>query len=255
MAKEIKLNKATSGTSGVDLDSLNQAQRKTVMIIDDEPDTITLLKQIFIKNGFNVSGASGGKEALRKLMDVNPSIIILDLLMPEMDGMQTLEEIHKVSSVPVIILSAVDRKEDIVRALRSGTDDFVTKPFNNDEVVARVNSVLRRAEKTTLVTSLLFPEVNLLIDLKTYEVIYNSKKIQLTGKMFEVLTILAKNAPKVVNYQELSEAVWGENTLAVRNRLKYLVYLLRKEFQQENGDFEIIQNIDRLGYKLVVNRG
>ena len=255
MAKEIKLNKTTSGsTSGVDLDSLNQAQRKTVMVIDDEPDTITLLKQIFIKNGFNVSGAFGGKEALRKLMDVNPSIIVLDLLMPEMDGMETLEEIHKVSNVPVIILSAVDRKEDIVRALRAGTDDFVTKPFNNDEVVARVNSVLRRAEKTTSVTSLLFPEVNLLIDLKTYEVTYRGKKIQLTGKMFEVLTMLAKNAPKVVNYQELSETVWGENTPSVRNRLKYLVYLLRKEFQQKDDDFEIIQNIDRLGYKLVVNR-
>jgi DNA-binding response OmpR family regulator len=254
MVKENSTTRTTSlAGSGVDLDSLKQIDRKTVMVIDDEPDTITLLKQIFIHNGFNVSGALSGKEALRKLVEVNPSIIILDLLMPEMDGMETLAEIHKISNVPVIILSAVDRKEDIVKALRSGTDDFVTKPFNNDEVIARVNSVLRRAEKTTAITSLSFPEVNLTIDMKTYEVNYKGKKIQLTGKMFEVLIILAKSAPKVVNYQELAESVWGENTTSVRNRLKYLVYLLRKEFLNIDPDFDIIQNIDRLGYKLVVN--
>jgi DNA-binding response OmpR family regulator len=96
--------------------------------------------------------------------------------------------------------------------------------------------------------------VSLAIDLKTYEVTYKSKKIQLTGKMFEVLTILAKNAPKVVNYQELSETVWGENSTSVRNRLKYLVYLLRKEFLQVDAGFDIIQNIDRLGYKLIINK-
>jgi DNA-binding response OmpR family regulator len=240
--------------SGVDLDSLTQIERKTVMVVDDEPDTITLLKQIFINNGFNVSGALSGKEALRKLNDVNPSLIILDLLMPEMDGMETLQEIHKISNIPVIILSAVDRKEDIVQALRAGTDDYITKPFNNDELIARVHSVLRRAEKSATITSLTFPEVELTIDLKTYEVVYRGKKIQLTGKMFEVLTILAKSAPKVVNYQELAETVWGENTTSVRNRLKYLVYLLRKEFLNLDSDFDIIQNIDRLGYKLVVNK-
>lgn len=240
--------------SGVDLDSLKQVERKTVMVVDDEPDTIMLLKHIFINNGFNVSGALSGKEALRKLVDVNPSIIILDLLMPEMDGMETLDEIHKISNIPVIILSAVDRKDDIVKALKAGTDDYVTKPFNNDELIARVNSVLRRAEKTSSISSINFPEVDLLIDLKTYEVTYNGRRIQLTGKMFEVLTLLAKNAPKVVNYQDIAESVWGENSTSVRNRLKYLVYLLRKEFLVVDPNFEIIQNIDRLGYKLVVNR-
>jgi DNA-binding response OmpR family regulator len=255
MANETTINPKNSlPGSGIDLDSLQQIERKTVMVVDDEPDTITLLKQIFINNGFNVSGALSGKEALRKLTDVNPSIIIMDLLMPEMDGIETLREIQKMSNVPVIILSAVDRKEDIITALRAGTDDYITKPFNNDELIARVHSVLRRAEKTAAISSLNFPEVSLSIDLKTYEVNYKGKKIQLTGKMFEVLTILAKNAPKVVNYQELAETVWGENSTSVRNRLKYLVYLLRKEFLQVDTDFDIIQNIDRLGYKLIINK-
>jgi DNA-binding response OmpR family regulator len=240
--------------NGIDLDSLNQIERKTVMVVDDEPDTITLLKQVFINNGFNVSGALSGKDALKKLNDVNPSIIILDLLMPEMDGMETLQEIHKISNIPVIILSAVDRKEEIVQALHAGTDDYVTKPFNNDELVARVHSVLRRANKSVAVSTLNFSDVELMIDLNTYEVIFEGKKIQLTGKMFEVLAILAKSAPRVVNYQELAEIVWGENSTSVRNRLKYLVYLLRKEFLNIDPKFDIIQNIDRLGYKLVINK-
>jgi DNA-binding response OmpR family regulator len=248
-------NKSVPSDNGVDLDSVQNNERRTVLIVDDEPDTITLLKHIFINNNFNVSGANSGKEALRKLNDVNPSIIILDLLMPEMDGLQTLAEIHKVSEVPVIMLSAVNRKEDIINALHLGTDDYVVKPFNGDELIARVNGVLRRSEKQIGTTSLSFPEVNLSVDLKTYEVNYQGKNIQLTGKMFEVLAILAKNAPKVVKYQELSETVWNENSVSVRNRLKYLVYLLRKEFFNIDKEHELILNVDRLGYKLVTSKG
>jgi DNA-binding response OmpR family regulator len=252
MAKDnIKEETAELLSSGVDLDNLQQKDRKTVLVIDDEPDTVTLIKHIFINGGFNVSGANGGKEALEKFADVNPSIVILDLLMPEMNGLQTLEEIRKISDVPVIILSAVDRKEEIVKMLHAGTDDYVTKPFNTDEIIARVNTVLRRSEKQAVVSTLSFPDVNLTIDLKTYEVTYHNQKIQLTGKMFEVLAILARNAPKVVNYQDIAEEVWGENTTSVRNRLKYLVYLLRKEFLQIDEKQEIILNIDRLGYKLI----
>jgi len=251
---EQKISNLDSTSNGIDLDNVHHGERRTVLVVDDEPDTITLLKHIFINNNFNVSGAGSGKEALHKLSDVNPSIIILDLLMPEMDGLQTLSEIQKISNVPVIILSAVNRKEDIVNALRSGTDDYIIKPFNSDELIARVNGVLRRSEKQMGITSLSFPEVQLSIDLKTYEVNYQGTSIQLTGKMFEVLAILAKNAPKVVKYQELAETVWNENNVSVRNRLKYLIYLLRKEFLNIDGGHEIIQNVDRLGYKLIVSR-
>lgn len=255
MVKEDEMNKTSEMlNSGVDLDNLQQKDRKTVLVVDDEPDTVSLLKHIFINNGFNVAGASNGKEALSKLAEVNPSVIILDMLMPEMNGLQTLEEIRKISDVPVIILSAVNEKEEIVKMLRAGTEDYVIKPFNTEELLARVGSVLRRVERQVAVSSLSFPEVNLQVDLKTYEVTYHGRKIQLTGKMFEVLAILARSAPKVVNYDEIANEVWGENSTSIRNRLKYLVYLLRKEFMNIDADHEIIQNIDRLGYKLVTKR-
>ncbi len=242
------------GGNGVDLDNIFHGSRTTVLVVDDEPDTITLVKHILMNHNFNVAGATSGKDALQKIASIDPSIILLDLLMPEMNGLQTLEEIHKMSDIPVIMLSAVSQKEDIIQALKSGTDDYVTKPFNGDELVARIEAVLRRAEKTSGSDQFSFPELNLYIDLKTYEVNYEGKSIQLTGKMFEVLAILAKNAPKVVKYQEITTAIWNEDSVAVRNRLKYLVYLLRKEFLNIDSENDIIHNVDRLGYKLLVRR-
>jgi DNA-binding response OmpR family regulator len=237
--------------SGVDLDELHPITRQRILVIDDEPDTITLLKHIFINDGFNVAGALSGKEAIRKMTDVNPSIIILDLLMPEMDGSETLDAIRKILDIPVIMLSAVNQKEEIVRLLQKGADDYITKPFNSAEVTARVHAVLRRAEKPVVLNVLSFPGVDLIIDLETYEVTYKNNLIQLTGKMFEVLALLAKSSPKVVNYQELTEKVWGENSASVRNRLKYLIYLLRQEFLKIDAKTDLIENIDRLGYKLI----
>jgi len=239
--------------SGVDLDEIEPINRRRILVVDDEPDTITLLKHIFINDGFNVAGALSGKEALKKINDINPSIVILDLLMPEMDGKQTLEAIRKVNDIPVIVLSAVNQKEEIINLLEHGVDDYITKPFNGNEVTARVHAVLRRAEKPTVINVLSFPGVDLIIDLETYEVTYRGKTIQLTGKMFEVLALLARSAPKVVNYQELSEKVWGENSASVRNRLKYLIYLLRQEFLKIDDKTDLIENIDRLGYKLITD--
>lgn len=244
-------NNAASSGSGVDLDELEPVSRRRILVVDDEPDTITLLKHIFINDGFNVAGALSGKEAIKKINDINPSIVILDLLMPEMDGRQTLDAIRKINDIPVIVLSAVNQKEEIVNLLENGVDDYITKPFNSAEVTARVHAVLRRAEKPMVMNILSFPGVDLIIDLETYEVTYRGSTIQLTGKMFEVLALLAKSAPKVVNYQELTEKVWGENSSSVRNRLKYLVYLLRQEFLKIDGEVELIENIDRLGYKLI----
>jgi len=152
------------------------------------------------------------------------------------------------------VLSAVNQKEEIVNLLQRGVDDYITKPFNSAEVTARVHAVLRRAEKPMVLNVLSFPGVDLIIDLETYEVTYKGSTIQLTGKMFEVLALLAKSAPKVVNYQELTEKVWGENSASVRNRLKYLVYLLRQEFLKIDDKVELIENIDRLGYKLITGK-
>ncbi len=237
-------------SKGLDLDQIQITNRRRILVVDDEAENVTLLKRIFMNEGFNVSGARSGAEALDKLVEISPTLVLLDMLMPDMNGAETFERIRKVMNVPVVIVSAVDQKDEIIRLLHMGADDYVTKPFNEAELIARVNAVLRRSERAGMISALSFPSLNLTIDFETYEVVYHNARIQLTGKMFEVLALLARNAPRVVNYHEITHKVWGENTPSVRNRLKYLIYLLRQEFLKIKPGNDVIENIDRLGYRL-----
>ena len=245
------LNPVTSAdTPGVDLDEVHASTRSTILVVEDEPDTVILLKQILRLAGYDVLGAMTGLEAVQKAAAAKPDLILLDLMMPDMDGWQTFEYLRKTTDVPVVIISAVHNKDDVIRALRMGVDDYLTKPFINAEVVARVQAVLRRARPTRNTDRLVFPQSDLVIDFATQEVILQQKHIQLTGKEFAILATLARSAPDVVQYRAIAEAVWGKDTPQVRNRIKYLVYLLRQKLEEISGNPDIIQNIDRLGYKL-----
>jgi DNA-binding response OmpR family regulator len=235
---------------GRDLDEMSSTDRQKVLVVEDEPDTVLLLKNILRLAGFDVLSSPNGRDALRKYKDLSPDIILLDLMMPEMDGWETLRYLREMSDVPVIIISAIGSKEDIVKALKTGVDDYLTKPFFNAEVVARIQAVMRRAGKQHPMTRLVFPRVNLTIDLTAQEVTYQGQLIHLTPKEFAVLSVLARQAPAIVGYTKISTAVWGEDTEEARKRTKYLIYLLRRKFESISTEFDLIQNIDRLGYKL-----
>jgi DNA-binding response OmpR family regulator len=236
--------------SGIDLDAIYETQRQTVLVVEDEVDTVFLLKQILRMAGFDVLGAANGFEAITKCQDARPDLILLDLMMPQMDGWQTYQHLREISEVPVMIISAIHDKEEVVRALRMGVDDYITKPFVNAEVVARVQAVLRRARQVKNIDRMAFPSAGLVIDFSTQEVILHDKRIQLTGKEFAILAVLARKAPDVVQYRVIADTVWGKDTPQVRNRIKYLIYLLRQKLEQPQTDHDLIQNIDRLGYKL-----
>jgi DNA-binding response OmpR family regulator len=239
---------------GVDLDQLEINDRPRILVVDDEPDTVFLIKHIFLREGFDVSGAISGRDALTKIPEVKPNLVMLDIMMPELDGWQTFKEIRKLSTLPVIVISAMSQTANIVKALQMGVDDYITKPFDHAEVVARANAVIRRAGKQNTINRIGFTDIELILDLETQEIFYKGHRIQLTGKMFEVLVMLAKSAPRIATYEEIALKIWGENTVSVRNRLKYLVYLLRKEFEEVNPKSNIIRNVDRLGYKLIVDK-
>lgn len=236
---------------GVDLDQRTPGEHPRILLIDDEPDNITLLKLMFQSRGFDVSGAYSGKEALKKIHEVKPNVIILDMMMPEMDGWQTYQELRKISELPVIVVSAARQTENVVKALQMGMDDYITKPFNQAEVVARVNCVLRRRVKKATLNRLGFSMIELVLDLDSQEIIYKGERVQLTGRMFEVLLVLAKNAPRVLPYDEITNEIWGETSLSAHNRLKYLIYLLRQEFLKIDDGNPVIKNVDRVGYKLM----
>ena len=241
---------STSRKSGLDLDDIHMTERHTILIVDDDYDNITLLKHVLRSSGFDVMSADNGRDGLKKVAEKKPDLVLLDWLMPGIDGRETFANIRKLSDVPVIFLSALDEKTGIVNVLLDGVDDYITKPFFNPEVVARIKSVLRRTEQDQAVDRLIFPETGLIIDFSTQEVILGESKIQLTQKEFEVLGVLSKGAPRVANYQTITETIWGEDTPEARKRAKYLIYLLRKKFNEAAPEQNLIINIDRLGYKL-----
>jgi len=236
---------------GADLDEVYASNRKRVLVIEDEPDTVLLLKHLLRSAGYNVLGATSGQEALKKFSEVKPNLVLLDLMMPGMDGWETYRYLRQMSDVPVMIISAVVNKDEVVRALRMGVDDYLTKPFINAEVVARVEAVLRRAHGSAQeVDRLLFPEVDLIVDFRTQEIIHCEQHIQLTGREFAIMALLARSAPAIVAYHEIAMQIWEEDTAEARNRIKYLVHLLRRKFQRMPGKPDFIENVDRLGYKL-----
>jgi DNA-binding response OmpR family regulator len=171
-------------------------------------------------------------------------------MMPEMDGWETMRYIRDMADIPIIIISAVSSKDEVVHALQIGVDDYLTKPFFGAEVIARIKAVLRRASKPPEITRYVFPHARLMIDLSSQAVEFEDQEIHLTPKEFAVLAALAKQAPSIVGYHDISTAVWGEDSDDAHKRTKYLVYLLRKKFLAVDPICNIILNIDRLGYKL-----
>ncbi len=236
---------------GADLDDFYASERSRILVVEDDQDTAYLLKQILRHAGFDVLSASNGKEALSKVNLSFPDLVLLDLMMPEMDGWETIDRLRQVTNTPVIVLTAMANKENIVDCLHKGVDDYMTKPFYKAEVVARVQAVLRRSSTSRDISRFVFPQIGLAIDTQTREVRVKNSKIQLTGKEFGVLLVLAKHAPEIVHYQKISQSVWGRDFPQARQRIKYLVYLLRQKFIDIDPSLgELIVNIDRLGYKL-----
>jgi len=245
-------NGQTVDEQGIDLDILESESCKLILVVDDDEDTTKLLKTVLKVNGFNVSGALSGKEAVDKAAAHRPDLILLDLMMPEMDGFETLERLRSVSNAPVVILSALSEKDKIVQGLKDGADDYVTKPFHNEELVERMRAVLRRAGTQADSSRFEFIDVQLVIDVLNHTITLREQEIEVTPKEFEMLALLAKHAPNMVDYAVICSTLWGDDNQDVRNRLKYLVYLLRKKFKKVAPSMDLIKNINRLGYKLNV---
>jgi DNA-binding response OmpR family regulator len=236
---------------GADLDAIAaRSERTRVLVVDDDPDMVSLLKVVLRGAGMNVASALSGAEALRKTRRVDPDILLLDLMMPEMDGFETLRRLRKISNVPVVIVSAKHAKEDVVRGLDLGADDYVTKPIYPREIISRVEAVLRRAQPSASRQRVYFPGVELEIEFETREASLHGEAVQLTPKEFAVLSVLARGAPKPVPYDEICDEVWGERGSDARNRLKWLVHQIRGKMGEKGPEQEIIHTRVGFGYQL-----
>ncbi len=241
-------------TPGLDLDAVERlSDQRVVMVVEDDPDTLNLLKLSLRRAGMNVVGAMDGRQAIRKWVDSNPNIVILDIMMPEMDGWETLAHLRAISDTPIIILSALSQNDNVVRGLREGADDYITKPFQNNEIVARVEAALRRAGPKMDSQKFVFPELSLMIDIETHQVVLNDEQIDLTPREFSVLTVLAKRHPKPVEYATIADEVWGEDSEKIRERIKWIVYLLRQKIEKDPKEPKMILNKPRYGYQLAAD--
>ena len=236
---------------GVDLDTIQaRSSARRALIVDDDPDTVDLIKIIFRNAGMDVVGAFSGKEAIQKCSESVPSVILLDLMMPDMDGWETYHNIRQMTDVPVIVVSADTKKENVVKGLNSGFDDYVTKPFFPPELVARVNTVLRRSGGSRSVTRRVYPEIDLTIDFETHEIILRGDEVHLSSREFALLEVLAIKAPRLVRYEEIATKIWDKDNYKIRNRIKYLIYLLRQKIEIDPNDPQLVINREGLGYQL-----
>jgi DNA-binding response OmpR family regulator len=239
-----------STVAGIDLDEASTDSRQSVIVIDDEADTVYLLKLLLRNAGFNVMSAACGEDALRKILEHQPDLVLLDIMMPVMDGWEFYRYLKQVAEVPVIIISALGTKECIIKGLHNGADDYIVKPFDNSEVVERIHAVLRRSGKKHTSGRLIFPGIGLVIDTASQEVSIRGQPIGLSPKEYSILKILALNAPSIVRYETIATTLWDRDSREVRNRTKYLVYLLRRKLEKVNPSRQLILNLDRRGYKL-----
>jgi len=186
---------------------------KKVLIVDDDPTFVRLVDHILTQEEYEVLKAADGREALRVLFDHKPDLVLLDVVMPTMDGWQTCSYIRDVSDVPIIILSG-ERvgEEDIVRGLDYGADDYLVKPVRNRELIARVKSVLRRADQPSIretEQATVYGDDYLTVDLDERKVVVNGERVRLTPIEFRLFAYLVENAGRVLTHKQLLEKVWG----------------------------------------------
>jgi two-component system KDP operon response regulator KdpE len=243
-------------SAGFDLDEIHgQQPRQRVLIVDDDPDMVSLLKLTLRTAGMDVAGALNADEAIHKCTEFQPDIFLLDLMMPIVDGWETLKRLRKITDAPVVIVSAKGQRDEIVLGLDRGADDYVPKPFYPPEVVSRVRAVLRRAQASSPITARIFPDVDLLVDFDTHEIRFRGEVIDLPPKEFAVLAVLAKNAPRPVSYETIAMEVWGEDTPDVRNRIKWLIHRLRNRLEDSGAEPSLILNRVGFGYQLNAEHG
>lgn len=222
----------------------------TILVVDDEKNIVQLARLYLNNEGFRVESAHDGRQALEKAKAVRPDLIVLDLMMPEMDGLTVCRELRKTSNVPVIILTARGDDVDRIVGLEVGADDYMAKPFNPRELVARVKAVLRRSQGERDAPALI--EVDgLRIDAASREVTLDGQPLTLRAKEFELLSAFAQHKGTVLDRERLLRMVWGTDYYGDSRTIDVHVAWLREKLGKSTVK---IQTVWGVGYKLVVER-
>ncbi len=229
----------------------NVKQRK-VLLVDDEERMVRFIRLNLEHDGFIVSEAFNGKQALQRLRDETPDLILLDVMMPDMDGFEVLEMIREISSVPVIMLTAKGEENDRVRGLELGADDYVTKPFSPRELTSRIKAVLRRAEGPgSGMHGLIEVDERLKIDFDRREIWLEGKLVKLRPTEYRLLYHLVQNAGWVVSHDQILAKVWGYEYRDEPHYVRLYINYLRQKLEKDPADPKYILTERGVGYRFV----
>ena len=218
-----------------------------ILVIDDEPQITRVLRAALVAQGFDVRTANDPEEGLRMFVEWPPDLVITDLMMPGLSGVDLTRSIRSRSDTPILVLSVRDHERSKVEALDAGADDYVTKPFGIQELLARVRAHLRRApERTTAAIE----TGDFVVDQNAHSITVQGKSLHLTPKEFDLLLHLAKHAGKVITHRALLTAVWGAQSAHQPEYLRVFVGQLRKKLDAETGKL-YIQTEPWVGYRFV----
>ena len=225
---------------------------KTILIVEDDSNIRELLSLYLEQEGYRIETAQDGAEGLRAYKRVHPDMVLLDLMMPVMDGTQMIRELRTFSKTPVIILTAKGEVYDKVTLLELGADDYITKPFEMREVIARIRAVLRRFDQETGEPKLMFD--NLVIDKQSYNIIVNDTKMEIPPKEIELLHFLASSPNRVFTRAQLLDDVWGFDYFGDTRTVDVHVKRLREKLQGVSDQWEI-KTVWGVGYKFELQEG
>jgi two-component system KDP operon response regulator KdpE len=219
------------------------------LVIDDEPQIRRLLRVTLEVNGYRVFDAATGQDGVAQAAQRRPDVVLLDLGLPDLDGVEVLKRLREWSKVPVVVLSVRDAEDDKVAALDAGADDYVTKPFNSAELLARLRAALRHAQPQG--ADALFRTGHLEVDLAARVVKLRGAEVKLTPIEYSLLRLLVTHAGKVLTHRQLLTEVWGPKAVEQTHYLRVHFAHLREKLEEKPGGSDLIRTEPGIGYRLV----
>ena len=229
-------------------------QRVSVLIIEDEKSICDFISKILGTNDYKVTSAPTGKEGLEVLTSLMPDIILLDLGLPDMDGIEIIRSTRKWSSIPIIVISARTQEKEKVLALDAGADDYITKPFGTEELLARIRTAIRHSnmiEADQVNSFRPYSAKGLVVDFEKRKVTVDGNEIHLTRVEYKIVSLLAKHSGKVITYSSLIDEVWGPYADDNNRILRVNMANIRRKLEKNPGEPEYIFTELGIGYRMI----
>lgn len=220
-----------------------------ILIVDDEETTVQLLAILLEHTGYEVVKTYRAEDGLRMAYRTHPDLVLLDVMMPDMDGWEVCRRLRELSDVPIIFLTARSEIDDVVKGLELGADDYIVKPYDNNELVARVKAHLRRVPSTTLTEEAVFDGGDFRVNFLNREVMVRGERVHLTPKEFSLLSVLTRNAGRVITRNELIVEAWGPEYADAIDSLKLYVHYLRRKIEKDHTHPKYILTARGVGYR------